>query len=347
MFVVFLASRTDAQICVPIGGSQPFLYNQNFDGFGNSSAPQNGDTSNIFIYSASGPRRVLGKFNNAVSDGGGIVNVPGWALFEEGSSASSVSGRYAVGDGSNNGGNTYLFANSTTPVDRAFGSLTDDSESFNILGGCFVNGHTSAIARVRIGHTGEMYRRGAAGSAVDLLAFQYAVNATDIYTGTFTPYAALNFVTPNISGVPGVRDGNNAGYRTVFPQNNISVLIMPGDRFYIRWLDQNISGADDGLAIDDLSIQFVTTSAALASISGRVTSINGRGLGNILVTLIDENGQSRTRPTNTFGYYRFSALSSGASVIINVRGKNRVFRESSRIVNVNDDLTNLDFVAVQ
>ncbi len=342
---VAFVSNALGQNCIPVGGVNPFTHTQNFDGFGNSPAPQNGDATNVFIYSASGPRRVLGRFNNAISDAGGTVNVPGWALFEEGTSASSVSGRYNVGDGSANGGNTYSFANTVTPTDRALGSLTDDTESFNILGGCFVNTHTSAIARVRIGYTGEMYRRGATGTGVDALSFEYGVNATDIYTGTFTPYAPLSFITPNTAGTVGARDGNNPAYRTVFPLNTINVLVMPGDRFYIRWLDLNIAGADDGLAIDDLTIQFLTVSAAPASVAGRVVDASGRGLGNTFVTLIDENGQTRTTPTNHFGYYRFSNVNSGGSVVMSVRGKRHRFRDSSRFINVNGDLANVDFVA--
>lgn len=333
------------QNCVSIGGVNPFTYSQNFDGFGSSPASQNGDATNIFIYSASGPRRVLGRFNNATSDAGGIVNVPGWALFEEGTSASSVSGRYNVGDGSSNGGNTYSFANTVTPTDRALGSLTDDTESFNILGGCFVNTYTSAIARVRIGYTGEMYRRGAAGTGTDALSFEYGVNATDIYTGTFTPYAPLNFITPNTAGTAGARDGNNTAYRTVFPLNTINVLLLPGDKFYVRWRDQNIVGADDGLAIDDFTIQFITISAASVSIAGRVSDASGRGLGNMFVTLTAENDQNRTTPTNHFGYYRFSNVNAGGSVVMSVRGKGHTFRNQSRFVNVDGDLANVDFVA--
>lgn len=347
-FIVIFIFAGDAfsQNCIPVGGPNPLSYSQNFNALGNSPAPQNSDAANIIVISASGPRRVIGKFDNAVSDTGGIVNIPGWALYEEGTNVSSVSGRYAAGNGDGAGGNTYSFAPPSAPTDRAFGSINADDISLTMVGACFVNQNATPFARVVISYTGEMYRRGAADSGLDSLSFEYGLNASNIYSGTFTPYSALNFNTPNTSGGSGARDGNNAAYRTVFPANIIDLVIQPGDRFYVRWSDQNIIGSDDGLAVDDFSIQFLTVSAAPVSISGRVTDKTGSAVQGAIVSLSMGDGSARPRSirTNSFGYYRFKDISSGGTAILSVQAKGKGSRIPSRIVNLDGDLANVDFV---
>ncbi len=341
------ASQAFPQNCIPVGGPHSLTYSQNFDGFGNSPSPQTGDAGNVIVISASGPRRVIGKFDNAISDAGGTVNVPGWALFEEGTNPSSVSGRYAAGNGGGAGGNTHSFGTTSDPDDRALGSLNADEIPLTMVGACFVNENAVPFARVIISYTGEMYRRGAAsGSGVDMLSFEYGLNAANIYDGIFTPYSALNFTTPNTAGGSGSRDGNDAEYRTVFPPNVIDLVIQPGDRFYVRWVDQNIVGSDDGLSIDDLSIQFLTVSAAPVSVSGRVTDRNGRAVSGAMVSLSmgDTSARPRSIRTNSFGYYRFTDVSSGGTAILSVQAKAKGSRIPARIVNLDGDLANVDFV---
>lgn len=344
--VLFLLTlQAFPQNCIPVGGSHPVTYTQNFDGFGNSPSPQNSDAGNVIVISPSGPRRVIGKFDNAVSDSGGTVNVPGWALFEEGTNNSSVSGRYAAGNGDGAGGNTYSFASTSVPNDRAFGSLNADEIPLTMVGACFVNQNSAPFARVVISYTGEMYRRGSSSGGSDMLAFEYAVNASNIYSGSFTPYGPLNFMTPNITGTAGMRDGNNPAYRTVLPANVIDVVIQPGERFYIRWVDQNIVGSDDGLAVDDLSIQFLTVSAAPVSITGRVIDSEGRAVPGAVVALSTSSAaRPRSVLTNQFGNYRFTNVESGGSAIISVRAKGLIFKMPTVVVNTNGDLANIDFV---
>ena len=154
---VLYSSIIYGQNCVDLGGVNPLTNTQSFDGIGQSPAPQNGDLDNIQVLNAGAPRRYLGKFDNAVADDSGPVNVPGWAIVEEGTNASSVTGRYNVGDGSASGGNTYSFG---TTGDRALGSLNDDTVATNFIGGCYRNMTGTPLDHVIIAHSGEMWRRG-------------------------------------------------------------------------------------------------------------------------------------------------------------------------------------------
>lgn len=342
VFTLFFAAAAHGQNCTDLGGSEPLVHNQSFDGLGLSPAPQNADAANIQVLNPTAPRRYLGKFDNAVADNSGPVNVPGWALVEEGTNVSSVTGRYNVGNGSIGGGNTYSFGND---ADRAFGSINDDTVAINFLGGCFRNAGLSALSMVSIRYTGEMWRRGASGTQTDTLRFEYAVNATNIYAGTFTHFAPLDFVTPNLTGTAGARDGNVAANQTVFPLTIVSVSLAPGDALYVRWVDNNIAGADDGLAIDDFHVSFFQPSAAEVSVSGRVTDSTGRAIPGASLRLSDQAGATLYTRSNPFGYYRFSGITAGNNYLIEVRAKNRHFDVSSIFVQPMDSLTNMDFIS--
>jgi YVTN family beta-propeller protein len=86
--------------------------------------------------------------------------------------------------------------------------------------------------------------------------------------------------------------------------------------------------------------------AANAQICGRVTTANGRAIGN--VTLVIEGGTLSERKfarTNAFGYYRFQDLEVGQTYIINVAAKRYTFANPTRVITLNEDLTDEDFVS--
>ncbi|MBX3244335.1 MAG: carboxypeptidase regulatory-like domain-containing protein [Acidobacteria bacterium] len=350
-FAVLLVSifAAEAQVCIPLGGVNPSSHVQDFDGLTNSPAPQFTDTANIQILQASGPRIYLGKFDNAENDAGGPVNVPGWALVEVGSNVTATTGRYGASDGSASGPNTYSYG---TNADRALGSLNDSTIHENYLGGCFTNTSAGTLTEVRVGFTGEMWRRGAAGSHTDSLTFEYAVGAQNLYSdlGASTPYTAftaLDFVTPNTTGSAGARDGNLAAYRTVVGLQTVPVTLGPNQTLYIRWVDRDITQNDDGLAIDDVIVHFFIPSAAPMQVTGTVLDANGRGINRATVTLTSPQGNVRTVTTNGFGYYRFSDVPAGQSFVMEVSSKGYRFNNPTRVIDTNDDLGSVDFQASQ
>ena len=84
--------------------------------------------------------------------------------------------------------------------------------------------------------------------------------------------------------------------------------------------------------------------AAGVSVSGRVTTPNGNGLRNAIITLTDSTGNVRTARTGTFGYYRFDDIEAGQTVVINVTSKR--FHFTPRVISVTDELTGVDFTAL-
>ncbi len=90
--------------------------------------------------------------------------------------------------------------------------------------------------------------------------------------------------------------------------------------------------------------QLVPTSA-LVSISGKVTTLNGNGIRNVIVTLTDTEGGVRTTVTGSFGIYRFTDVEAGHTYILTAQAKKYLFANPTQVVTVNDELTDIDFTA--
>ncbi len=92
-------------------------------------------------------------------------------------------------------------------------------------------------------------------------------------------------------------------------------------------------------------IELLPSTASGVEVSGRVTTPDGRGLRNAIVTMTDSQGQRRTATTGSFGYYRFEDVEAGSSVVIGV-ASNR-YRFATRLVQVVDTVSDLDLVALE
>ena len=177
----------------------------------------------------------------------------GWAFSESGSSANAT---YTAGTGSSATGDTYSFG-ATGSAERAFGGL-QSSSVIPTIGACFTNNTGKPLTKLVIAYTGEQWRLGAASRA-DRLDFQSSTNATSLTTGTWTDVDALDFSTPNTTAPTGAKDGNAVANRTAISATITNLNIAPNATFFIRWLDFNATGSDDGLAVDDFSLTPFTT----------------------------------------------------------------------------------------
>lgn len=177
------------------------------------------------------------------------LTIPGWFMTETGGGARDNE-QYAVDTGASTTGDTYSYG-AAAATDRALGGLRSGTLIPN-FGACFTNNTGATINSLAIAFTGEEWRFGTVGRA-DQLNFEYSLNATDLTTGTWTNVTALNFVTPNTATV-GAVNGNAAANRTALSSTIPALTIAPGTTFWIRWTDIDVTGADDGLAVDDFSL---------------------------------------------------------------------------------------------
>lgn len=85
--------------------------------------------------------------------------------------------------------------------------------------------------------------------------------------------------------------------------------------------------------------------AALVSISGRVTTSKGRGILNVRLTLTDSNGEVRTARTTSSGYYQFTDVEVGQTYVLSAAAKHYTFSQPVRVINANQETDAVDFVA--
>ena len=104
-----------------------------------------------------------------------------------------------------------------------------------------------------------------------------------------------------------------------------------------------------GNPIANMGWEFVVTSlgttAANVEVSGRVLTGEGRGLRNSLVTLTDQNGNSRSTMTGPLGSYRFNEVEAGQTYVVRVLSRRFTF--SPRVIQIVDSIADLDFIAGQ
>lgn len=188
------------------------------------------------------------------SSGSTGTSLPAWWYFVE--TGSNANSDYGVGTGSSTTGNTYSFGSVSSP-DRAFGGLRSGTV-IPTFGVQIQNKTGTTIESLLISYIGEQWRLGTAGRQ-DKLMFEYSTTATSLTSGTWIGASALDFTAP-VTTVTGAKDGNINANRTSI-SSLLTLSLANNGYLWLRWMDVDVTGADDGLAIDDFSL---TAPAALA-----------------------------------------------------------------------------------
>jgi hypothetical protein len=261
----------------------------------------------------------------------------GWLFSEAGKSAN---GKYQPGNGSDSTGDTYSFG-ATNSMNRTLGGLRD-STLVPTFGACFKNNTNEAFRYFHLYYTGKKWRAGQTAGG-DKLGFEYSKNATSLTNGTWTALTALDYTSPSSPAV-GAVDGDsvNTVRDSQFPRQ----YIPSNGTLFIRWSDFDITGADDGLGIDDFYLAPYHTLGGYVDVGGRVTTSNGQGISLATLTLIDGDGISHQTTTGSLGYYNFSGIVDvGSTVVISVSARRYTFSTPAIVRSVLDPITDANFVA--
>jgi hypothetical protein len=227
------------------------------------------------------------NFDTLASSGTSSIMPTGWMFTETGTDADTT---YTAGNGSEGRGETYSFGLTST-TERAFGSLVSDS-LVPVYGASFINNTGSTINSLTITYTGEEWRLGATGRA-DTIQFQLSTDAASLTAGTYSSYSSFDFATPTTNGTTGALDGNSSTNRRIITGSINGLNLTNGSTFFIRWTDKDITGADDGLAVDDFSLTPSTINPTVIGVANPSTVFVGNS------TLFTGAVTSGTNPTST------------------------------------------------
>lgn len=188
-------------------------------------------------------------FDSLPASGTGSTLPSGWYFAESKQNANAT---YTAGDGTSNTGDTYSFG-STGSSDRALGTL-QSGKLASTIGARLRNDTGNTLTTIAVAYTGEQWRVGGSGIA-DRLDFQYSANATSLSdtAATWVDVNALDFISPNTTATAGALDGNAGANRTAISASITGLALAPSGTIWVRWVDLDVSGNDDGLAIDDVS----------------------------------------------------------------------------------------------
>lgn len=227
-------------------------------------------------------------------------------------------------NGSNNAGNLYSYGTGTN-TDRALGSLGSGTAG-NFAWGVKLRNTTGATLQISLAYVGEQWRNSAA--TAQTVSFYYRKSATDFSTLNpnnntgWTNISSLNFTSPITGGTAGALDGNNASNRVTFTSTDVTTL-APNEYIILKWDDPDHSGADHGMAIDDVTISWSLASAA--------PEINIQGNGN---TIADGDMTPSTADHTDFGNVVVGTSFTRTFTIQNVGSANLNLTGSSPFVSI-------------
>jgi len=106
------------------------------------------------------------------------------------------------------------------------------------------------------------------------------------------------------------------------------------------------AGGAIGTIAGGWGIEFLGSTAAQASVSGRVATADGSGIRNARVVL---TGNSLAEPhvmtTGSFGYFGFDGLATGETYVVTVNSQRYTFTTPSRVISLVDNVVDADFIA--
>ncbi len=152
----------------------------------------------------------------------------------------------------------------------------------------------------------------------------------------------------NISGMTASCANNGAACGTVrLRGTNVTTVtfqvFLRGDGIDpATWANPNFHTGDQWLL--GASLPELLTTSAPVTISGRVLAESGRGISDARITLVDSSGTVRVALTNRLGFYSFSDLDAGETVILQISHRRYRFDNPTQVHTPVDNLSEINFV---
>ncbi len=245
---VFAAARlltADAAAQISLVG---ITYNQNFDGM----------TANI---------------------PGSSTTPTGWFVGAVGTGTNGAVGATSVTNstGTVSTGTNYNFgvAGVNPDTDRALGSIASGTGN-RVTEVRLANNTGLTITNLNVIYDGEQWRDGGAGPGTNnTLTMFFSTDGTN-----FTAMGpSFTLASPQDGSTAAVLDGNAAANRVAGIGGNFATNVADGVTFYLRWLDLNSPGADDGLAVDNFALTVASDSSGASTINPTNNFAYGANIG--------------------------------------------------------------------
>jgi hypothetical protein len=160
----------------------------------------------------------------------------------------------SVSTGSSTTGGNFNYG-STGGSDRAIGALASSTttRSTEVR---FRNNTGLTITNLTITYDGEQWRDGGGTLTFDTIALTFSQNSVGGLTNFTALGASFDFTALKNTATAAALDGNLVANRTAGIGGSYAVSIDPGEVFVLRWIDPDIAGNDDAMAIDNFSLGY-------------------------------------------------------------------------------------------
>ncbi|WP_312075503.1 T9SS type A sorting domain-containing protein [Chryseobacterium sp.] len=177
-----------------------------------------------------------------------------------------------VDNGSANSGAIYSVGTSSA-ADRALGSIASGS-TVPSYGAQISNNTGVVMTGLVISFTEEQWRTGSNATVNEVVTFTYSTDAASLNdaAATWTPISAgdLTEILTTSTNAAAV-DGNLAANQLAKSFTISGLTVANGNSVWIRWTDEDNSGADCMLAVDNLSLTAQTSGSLAVSDLKKVT----------------------------------------------------------------------------
>ena len=213
-------------------------YSQNFDGL--PSSP-----STTTTITGKGPH----SFSTVSATG-----LEGWYFGNPLGSSGNTEFRAQDGSLGSSGGRGVISFGTTSSAERALGAVPT-SNQISRFGVLMVNNSGATINALDVAFTGEQWRIGDTTSGANTLAFEYGI-ATSINAASLSSFAGLSFSSVVVAGPPPetALNGNLVANQASRSGTLTGLNWGSGQTLAMRWTMNDLSGQDDGLAIDNFSV---------------------------------------------------------------------------------------------
>ncbi len=269
---------------------------------------------------------------------------------------STISGNTATGFDLGVGGfcndGTMTVRNSTITNNSATGSPSAGGGVFNnsvlSLGNTIIAGNT-APAQPEIYNSSA----GAINSEGNNLIGDSAGDAADTFTPVIYEPSDILDTPPQLGPLTLSNGGTTATHALItgspaidkgFNSLATGAGLTTDQRGFPRYVDGDFN---PGATVDIGSYEFaaIGPTAAGVTVSGRVTTLSGRGIGGVFLTLTDAEGTTRSARSTAFGYYHFDDVPAGETHILSAAGKRHKFSQPTQVLNLTGDREAVNFVS--
>lgn len=203
-------------------------------------------------------------FNTLASSGATVPwlndnTLAGWSLF---TASGTAIASYTTGTGSTNTGSFFSFG-ATGSAERALGGIASGGAYFGspasgavagYIAVAFTNSSSIAFDSFTLRFDGEQWRNGGNTSA-QTMALQYGFGSSFAGVSNWTaPGGNFDWSSPTVGSTAAAVDGNASGLLANRGGTVNGLSWNPGETLWIRWVENNDTGNDHGLAIDNVAL---------------------------------------------------------------------------------------------